>query len=245
MVEEVNHQFSLEEWPFFPVRYPPIFSEVPPVYWEGAVLLLLFLLAVGGGLYYLLGKITKGRPWQFLLLRSSEWHGIRESVPSTSFFFLTQFYSSIIVGAVFTVYYSHYYPLGLSQFWLLLLFSSLGAGLLSVGLFMFRGFLLCTFAGRDLLPIWGLKEALLHFWWSLFLLFPLALMLFTTVDVSILEWVLLMEYVAYRFVSFWVGLSVYGYLLKYPLHIIWYLCACEVMPVMYMVKNYIPVDRFF
>lgn len=201
----------MDNWPFFEERFAPILKSEAPVYQDGLIVTLLFLLLATATLFVLRLRYKKDTFGLLFLLFSAIQSIFLVSVTSVLLLKVepTVFWENIINGTyiITTLFFTQL----IIYFWIWIAFS--------------RGANKAVWY-REYFKNWS------YFGYSLFI--PIVLLLLGPKT----HWIALsiagVSYLAYRIVILVQSLMIFPYLRGYPLHIILYLCTCEIFPLLFV-----------
>lgn len=206
----------MENWPLFEERYAAEVQSVTPAYVDGVLMIAILLLLIGATLW--------------AVSRSSK------AIHSIGFKITHRIASSLITIVLAGLLY------GLilagnseaSSFWSI----SIEGMLYTLGFFLFTTLLYTwiwyTFGlGVDrrqwldrYFQLWGLLG------FSLYI--PLTITLYGLGSEMLLFITVVSLYIIFKALLFIMSLQTFRHLLKYPLHIILYLCTCEMLPLLFV-----------
>lgn len=227
----------MNNWPVFETRYEEDIVSSLPGYWESSVAAFIVLVVCSIGLIFMMA--WRGRS-QSLLLVTSRPHALsqpREYLPPKLFFPLSLLHACVMVGFTLALLMSHGSAMAVERFWAT-------AGVLTgiFGLFIVVSTLMYrwmsgTFGTEDQRALWFPNHYLLIFLFGHSLYLPLACLLFTELSISVVIIVTLSLFLLFRGWSVARILAIFNQLYRYPLHIILYLCACEIGPLLFVING--------
>lgn len=200
----------MDQQPFFEERYAPILKSEAPDYLDGLlVVLILSLILTAAQLFF--RKKSNEEPQRSLL------------------HILTSVQTIGLLGIVATLYQSF----NGSEFWQSVLqYSSIFGIVFIIRQLIYLWIWLCFSRGTNKAKWFG---QYLQYWttFGVTLYLPIALMLlqWTTFHAPLL--IVAATYVAFRIIVFIYSLNIFPHLHRYPLHIILYLCTCEIAPLLF------------
>lgn len=226
----------LLSWPTFEERYVGCTVVPTPGYWESLITVLLLLLAVTAGIYALLGRKRRALALQLVTLRPSNIRSVGEHSPGPMVLLVAVLQGAVLVGILYTLLamQSTGGGPGVRAFWTMVGVHSgqvLGLFLASLILQIWLGY---SFGEDAELKLWVTSYVLLSVMWSTAQILPLLLVLFLPGSRTLLLVVMAGLYIGYRMWVVWRGMAVISRVRRHPLHIIWYLCGCELLPLLYL-----------
>ncbi len=227
-------------WPAFDGYEAAQYVDSAPDYTDTLLATTLVLVALSLLLYHMLLK-SRGRGRVKLLLTAPPRAipRVREMLPSVGFFVMGLLESLLLVSLLVTLLLqetSGLASLSVTGFWL-----SVGRVALRVVLLVFtvtvaQAWMVYTFCHPDQISLWWADYLILMIVAANTLLLPLLLRLFTSVSATTLVTLSGGLYVVYRILLCYREIQIFSHLRHYPLHIILYLCACEIGPLLFGLK---------
>lgn len=206
----------MDNWPLYRERYAPqIFSDVPPEFRDGLTLLLLIFLTIGAFLYALYrrrGKNSSGT----------------SSIVLGSYAMLQTFFTIGIVLALYSTESAG------ELFWVKVGYGTMaGTGYFVVNTLLYTllwfafgesGNVLTWF--RNYFILWGITGCALYL--------PIFTALTGVASERLILTMSAVIYLGFRIALIGQSFRVFPKLLKYPMHIILYLCTLEVAPLLFL-----------
>ena len=224
-------------WPVFETYEEAQYVDSAPAYTDSLIAVAIVLVAIGVLLYHQLIR-PRGRGRALLLLTAPPRaiSRVGEMLPSVGFFVVGLLESLLLVSLLVTLLLpesSGVASLSLSGFWLSVGRVTLWVALLFVIATVVQAWMVCH---PEQISLWWADYLILLIVAANTLLIPLLLRLFTPMSVSALITVSGVLYVVYRILLCYREIRIFSHLSHYPLHIILYLCACEIGPLLYLLK---------
>lgn len=223
-------------WPSFARRYEGIAAVSAPPYRESLIAAFILLLALAAALYALPGRKGRTQALGLVTLRPAHIRSISAHAPRAGILLAGILLGALLAGiliALLGIDASGRSP-GVTGFWT-------EAGLCSsrvLGLFLgsliLQIWIAYSFGEEAELRLWIPGYLLLTVMWSSALLLPLGLTVFVPGSAAAARAMAAVLYIAYRAWVVWRGVTVISRVRRHPLHIIWYLCACEVLPLLFL-----------
>lgn len=227
-------------WPVFETYEEAQYVDSAPAYTDSLIAVAIVLVAIGVLLYHQLIR-PRGRGRALLLLTAPPRaiSRVGEMLPSVGFFVVGLLESLLLVSLLVTLLLpesSGIASLSLSGFWLSVGWVALWVALLFIIATVVQAWMVYTFCHPEQISLWWADYLILLIVAANTLLIPLLLRLFTPMSVSALITVSGVLYVVYRILLCYREIRIFSHLSHYPLHIILYLCACEIGPLLYLLK---------
>lgn len=227
----------MNNWPVFDTKYPSEMVESLPGYWEMTVVAFIVLVACSIVLFFVMS--WRGRS-HALLLVSTRPHSLRqpkEYLPPRIFFPLSLLHTSAMVGITVTLLVHSGTDIALESFWRETARYSIIFALFIVLSTVIYDWLSRTFGSEEQRSIWIPNHFLLIFLFGLSLFIPMAGLLFSLLSSKDALILMISLFALFRIWSTHRLLAIFNQLLRYPLHIILYLCACEIGPWLFMLNS--------
>lgn len=227
----------MNNWPEFNTRYAEEVISGSPGYWESAVIAYIVLVICSIGLGFLIQG--RGRS-QSLLLVTSRPHTLsqpREYLPPPLFFPLSLLHTSVMSGMVLSLLIEKGAGGDMTSFWVHVgVYSGVFAAIVVICTVMYS-WLTRTFGQKDQRELWLPNHFLLLFIFGHSLYIPLTCLLFSPIDSKVAMGLTLALFLLFRGWSTSRLLAIFNQLYHYPLHIILYLCACEIGPLLFILNG--------
>ena len=227
-------------WPVFETYEEAQYVDSAPAYTDSLIAVAIVLVAVCVLLYHqLIRPRGRGRALLLLTAPSRAIPRVGEMLPSVGFFVVGLLESLLLVSLLVTLLLpesSGVASLSLSGFWLGVGRVTLWVALLFVIATVVQAWMVYTFCHPEQISLWWADYLILMIVAANTLLLPLLLRLFTPLSATTLVILSGGLYVVYRILLCYREIQIFSHLRRYPLHIILYLCACEIGPLLYLLK---------
>ena len=227
-------------WPVFETYEEAQYVDSAPAYTDSLIAVAIVLVAIGVLLYHqLIRPRGRGRALLLLTAPSRAIPRVGEMLPSVGFFVAGLLESLLLVSLLVTLLLpesSGVASLSLSGFWLSVGRVTLWVALLFVIATVVQAWMVYTFCHPEQISLWWADYLILLIVSANTLLIPLLLRLFTPLSATTLVILSGGLYVVYRILLCYRELQIFSHLRHYPLHIILYLCACEIGPLLFGLK---------
>lgn len=222
-------------WPVFDERYEGTTLITTPDYWDSLVVVLMILLAVGTALYTSVGRKGRSQALQLITLRPGTIRSISEYTPGGWTLFAGIMQGTILAGILAMLLEVQSTGGALSEplFWAgAVRYSVYALGLYLLS-FLLQTWISYAFGEGFEFRLWVTNYLLISTLWFGTLGLPLlmALLIPGSMAVPVVGGLL---YLAYRAWVVWRGTAVISRLKRHPFHIIWYLCGCELLPLLFL-----------
>lgn len=227
-------------WPAFDGYEAAQYVDSAPEYTDTLLAMTLVLVALSLLLYHILLK-PRGRGRAMLLLTAPPRAipRVREMLPSVGFFVMGLLESLLLVALLVTILLpetSGVASLSVTGFWLSVGRVALWLALLFIIATVAQAWMVYTFCHPDQISLWWADYLILMIVAANTLLLPLLLRLFTPLSTTTLVILSVGLYVVSRILLCYREIQIFSHLRHYPLHIILYLCACEIGPLLFGLK---------
>ncbi len=225
---------QLLTWPTFAERYESVPITSAPAYWDSLIVVVLLLLSVMATLYTVMGAKGRMQALQLVTLRPRNIRSVSEYTPRPIILAMGILVGSVLVGILVTLLLRQTMgdALSAARFWDETLRHSLYAfGLFSLSLLL-QFWISFSFGDSDELRLWLPGYVFLSAWWASMQLLPLLVLLFLPHHRQAVSIMIGLLYFIYRVWVVWRGVTVLSRVRRHPLHIIWYLCGCELLPLL-------------
>lgn len=231
------------EWPSFGDYTTAQSVAAPPPYYDTLVAVTILLVAVSVLLYHgLLKPRGRGRTLLLLTAPPRTIPRVGELAPSPAYYLVGHLQSFLIVGLLAVLLLPETATMSGGGFWLRVGEIALIVGGCYLIWTLLQAWVVHTFCQSEGIPLWWADYRL--FWIiavNLFLLIALLLRLFTPISGAATLVIVGVIYLVYRVMLLYRELQIFSHLRRYPLHIILYLCACEIGPVLFVLDGVILV----
>lgn len=227
-------------WPVFETYEEAQYVDSAPAYTDSLIAVVIVLVAVAVLLYHgLIRPRGRGRAMLLLTAPPRAITRIGEMVPPIGFFVAGLVESLLLVSLLVTLLLpgsSGIISLSVVGFWLSVGRIALWVALLFAIATLLQAWMVYTFCHPDQISLWWVDYQILLIIAANTLLLPLLLRLFTPMSASVLIALSGGLYVVYRVLLCYREIRIFSHLRHYPLHIILYLCACEIGPLLYLLR---------
>lgn len=232
---------SSSAWPVFGDFEAAQTTASAPLYTDGLIAVVLILIALAVALYHgLLKPRGRGRAMLLLTAPPSAIARVGEMLPSARFFILGILQSLLVVSILVILMLPGEMgvrALGVGDFWLGVGQISLGVAGALVGVTLIHAWMVYTFCPSDRIALWWADYLISGIGAANLLLIPLVLRLLAPVTPMVVLTVVALIYLLYRVFVCYRGVQLFTGLRRYPLHIILYLCACEIGPLLFLLEG--------
>lgn len=228
-------------WPSFGELEEALPAASAPAYTDGLIAVVILLIALSVMLYHALIQ-PRGRGRAILLLTAPPTAIARvgEMLPTIRFFILGLLQSILVVAILAMLLLPGEMgvsSLSVADFWLMVGRLSLLVGGGYVVATLIQAWMVYTFCPTERIPLWWASYQICWIGATSLLLIPLVMRLFTPVTTTVVLAVVGVIYLLYRVFLCYRGLQLFSGLRRYPLHIILYLCACEIGPLLFLLEG--------
>lgn len=222
-------------WPIFDERYEGTTVVSTPDYWDSLIVVLIILLAVSAALYSSLGRKGRSQALQLITLRPGTIRSISEHAPGGWTLFAGIVLGSVLAGilAMLLDVQSTGGAASVSLFWAGAARYSVYVLVLYLLSLLLQIWISYSFGESFEFRLWIFNYLLLSVLWLGTLALPLLLAL-TLPGSKAVPVVGGLLYLAYRAWVVWRGTAVISRVKRHPFHIIWYLCGCELLPLLFL-----------
>lgn len=227
----------MNNWPTFGTRYAEEVINTFPEYWESAVVAFIVLILWSIALIFLMRGRSRSQALLLVTSRPQALSQPKEYLPPKVFFPLSLLHTSIMTGIVIALFYTRGGQVDLQAFWdHALTFTGLFGLFIIISTIIYE-WLTRTFGRDEQRGLWFPNHFLLIFIFGQTLYLPLVCLLFSTMSTSSIALLTLCLFILFRGWSVIRLLAIFNQLHHYPLHIILYLCACEIGPLLFLLNG--------
>lgn len=228
-------------WPTFGELEEALPAASAPAYTDGLIAVVILLIALSVALYHALIR-PRGRGRALLLLTAppAAIARVGEMLPTVRFFILGLLQSFLVVAILAMLLLPGEVgvsSLSVADFWLRVGRLSLLVGGGYAVVTLIQAWMVYTFCPTERIPLWWAGYQISWIGAASLLLIPLVMRLFTSLSATVALWAVGVIYVVFRGFLCYRGLQLFPRLRRYPLHIILYLCASEIGPLLFLVEG--------